>query len=127
MEASKGKVILRLSIPDLILILDICLFKTLHSQISFFHQLALGLLSGVQQALQFGSMSSTGGSMVTSQFFHLSLELDLNLGQTGILSFGIFKLGIFLPELSIFFSELDLQLGNPFLGSLKFGGASSSS
>ena len=72
-------------------------------------------------------MRSFGGSLVASQFLNLSLELDLNLGQSGILSFGTFELGVFLPELSIFLSELALQLGNLFLGGLQLRGVSSSS
>ena len=63
-------------------------------------------------------MSSPGGSLVASQFLNLSLELGLNLGQSGSLGFGTLELGVFLHELSIFLSELALQLSNLFLGGL---------
>ena len=72
-------------------------------------------------------MSSFNSGKIAGQFLHLGLELGLNLGQSGILSFASLKLGVFLSELFIFFSELALQLGNLFLGGLQLGGVSSSS
>ena len=127
MQASKAKIIFGLCSSDLVLILGIYLFSALHVQILFFHQLALGLIPSVQQALQFGSMSGIGGSTLASQFLQLSLKLDLNLAQFGSFSLSILELGSCLAELSILFSELALQLGNLLLRGLKLGGVSGSS
>src|SRR4051812_5006553 len=126
-EASNGKIVLGLGSPYLVLVLAIYFFRALHGQVSLLYKLALGYDPRFQQALQFGSMSSIGGSTVASQLLHLSLKFGFNLGQSGILSFGIFKLGSFLAELSIFSPELALQFGNPFLGGLQLGGVSSRS
>jgi len=126
-EAGKGKIIFGLCSSDLVLVLGIYIFSALHGQILFFHQLALGLIPSVQQALQFGSMSGIGGSTLASQFLRLSLKLDLNLGQFGSFSLSILELGSCLAELSILFSELALQLGNLLLRGLKLGGMSGSS
>src|SRR4051812_23190756 len=102
-EASNREIILGLGSPYLVLILAIYFFRALHGQVSLLYKLALSCGPCFQQALQFGSVSSTGGNSVTSQLLHLSLKFGFNLGQSGILSFGIFKLGTFLTELSIFF------------------------
>jgi len=126
-EAGQGKIILGLGGSDLILILRVKLFGPFHSQVPFLHELAFSCIPSIQQTLQLGSMSSSGGRTLGSQFLQLRLKLNLNLGQFGGFSLGSFELGGGLAELFIFFSELALQLGDPFLCNLKFGAVSGSS
>jgi len=113
-EAGKSKIIFGLGDLYLILILAVYLLEPLHRLISFLLKCALGRGPHVLQALEFGSMGSGGGSSVVGQFLHLGLKLSLNLGQPSIFSFQLFKLSSLLAELAILFSELALQLGEPF-------------
>jgi hypothetical protein len=78
-EASQGQVILGLGSADLVLILRVHVFGSLHSQVSFLQKFALSLISGIQQTLQFGSMGSRGGRALSGQSLQLRLKFSLNL------------------------------------------------
>src|SRR3954465_12303014 len=73
-KAGKGKIILGLGSPYLILILVVYLFTPLHGQVSFLYKLALSRGPHLLQALQFGIVGSSGGSSVANQLLHLGLK-----------------------------------------------------